>query len=248
MKSRSVSFSINRRVLLTIATVAVLFGAALHASTQALAQTDPLPSWNDVPSKRAITEFVARVTQQGGPDFVPPAERIATFDNDGTLWVEHPMYVQLAFALDRVKALAPLHPEWKDTQPFKAVLEGDMKTLAESGEHGMAELVMATHAGMTTEEFEKIVTDWLATARDARFKRAYTELSYLPMIELARLSARQRVQDLHRLGRRRRVHAAVDRAGLRRAAGASRRLLDQDQVPDARRQAGVVPFAGGEFH
>ena len=185
MKSRSVSFSINRRVLLTIAaTVAVLFGAALPASTQALAQTDPLPSWNDVPSKRAITDFVARVTRQGGPDFVPPAQRIATFDNDGTLWVEHPMYVQLAFALDRVKALAPLHPEWKETQPFKAVLEGDMKTLGESGEHGMAELVMATHAGMTTEEFEKIVTDWLATARDARFKRAYTELSYLPMIEL----------------------------------------------------------------
>ena len=185
MKSRSVSFSINRRVLLTIAaTLALLFGAALPASTQALAQTDPLPSWNDGPSKRAITDFVARVTRQGGPDFVPPAQRIATFDNDGTLWVEHPMYAQMAFVLDRVKALAPLHPEWKDTQPFKAVLEGDMKTLGESGEHGMVELVMATHAGMTTEEFQKIVTDWLATARHPRFKRPYTELSYLPMIEL----------------------------------------------------------------
>ncbi len=179
------SFSIDRRALLTsAATVAVLFGAALPASTQALAQADLLPSWNDVASKRAITGFVARVTRQGGPDFVPPAERIATFDNDGTLWVEHPMYVQLAFALDRVKALAPLHPEWKDAQPFKAVLAGDMKTLADSGEHGMAELVTATHAGMTTEEFGKIVSDWLATARDARFKRPYTELSYLPMIEL----------------------------------------------------------------
>ncbi|MGB7100200.1 MAG: HAD family hydrolase [Xanthobacteraceae bacterium] len=166
------------------ATVAVLFGAALPASTQALAQTDPLPSWNDGASKRAITEFVARVTRQGRPDFVPPPERIATFDNDGTLWVEHPMYVQMAFVLDRVKALAPLHPEWRDTQPFKAVLEGDMKTLAESGEHGLLELGMATHAGMTTEEFENIVTDWLATARDPRFKRRYTELSYLPMIEL----------------------------------------------------------------
>jgi len=166
------------------ATVAILSGAAVPALKPAQAQSDPLPSWNDGASKRAITEFVARVTRQGGPDFVPPAERIATFDNDGTLWVEHPMYVQLAFALDRVKALAPLHPEWKETQPFKAVLEGDMKTLGESGEHGMAELVMATHAGMTTEEFEKIVTDWLATARDARFKRPYTELSYLPMIEL----------------------------------------------------------------
>jgi len=185
VKSTSVSFGINRRVLLTMAaTIAVLFGPALPNLSQAQAQNDPLPSWNDVPSKRAITDFVARVTRQGGPDFVPSAERIATFDNDGTLWVEHPMYVQLAFALDRVKALAPLHPEWKDTQPFKAVLEGDMKTLAESGEHGMAELVMASHAGMTTEEFEKIVSDWLATARDPRFKRPYTELSYLPMIEL----------------------------------------------------------------
>ena len=144
----------------------------------------PLPSWNDGANKRAITDFVARVTQQGGPDFVPPAERIATFDNDGTLWVEHPMYTQLAFALDRVKALAALHPEWKNTQPFKAALEGDMETLAELGEHGMAELVMATHAGMTTEEFQKIVTDWFATARHPRFKRPYTELSYQPMIEL----------------------------------------------------------------
>ena len=95
------------------------------------------------------------MTQEGSPNFVPPAERIATFDNDGTLWVEHPMYIQLAFALDRAKALAPLHPEWKNTQPFKAALEGDMKTLAEAGEHGMAELVMATHAGMTTEEFRE---------------------------------------------------------------------------------------------
>jgi hypothetical protein len=146
--------------------------------------TDALPSWNDGASKRTITDFVARVTQQGGPDFVPLPERIATFDNDGTLWMEHPMYVQLAFALDRVKAMAPLHPEWKDMQPFKAVLEGDMKALAASGEHGMAVLVMATHAGMTTEEFQKIVADWLVTARDPKFKRPHTELSYQPMIEL----------------------------------------------------------------
>jgi hypothetical protein len=177
--------NINRRVLLAMAgTAAVLFGSALPTLKYAQAQTDPLPSWNEGTSKRAITEFVARVTRQGGPDFVPPAERIATFDNDGTLWVEHPMYLQMAFVLDRIKALAPLHPEWNGTQPFKAVLEGDMKTLAEAGEHALLELGMATHAGMTTEEFEKIVTDWLATARDARFKRPYTELSYLPMIEL----------------------------------------------------------------
>ena len=143
-----------------------------------------LPSWNEGATKQAILNFVAAVTREGSADFVPPAERIATFDNDGTLWVEHPMYTQLAFGLDRVKALAALHPEWKNTQPFKAALEGDMKTLAELGEHGMAELVMATHAGMTTEEFQKIVIDWFATARHPRFKRPYTELSYQPMIEL----------------------------------------------------------------
>ena len=156
----------------------------MSARAQTSASGGTLPSWNDGATKQAILNFVAAVTQEGSPNFVPPAERIATFDNDGTLWVEHPMYIQLAFALDRVKALAPLHPEWKNTQPFKAALEGDMKTLAEAGEHGMAELVMATHAGMTTEEFEKIVIDWFATARHPRFKRPYTELSYQPMIEL----------------------------------------------------------------
>jgi hypothetical protein len=136
------------------------------------------------PAKQAIVDFVGRVTKAGAPDFVAPAERIATFDNDGTLWVEQPMYVQMAFALDRVKALAPLHPEWKDTQPFKAVLERDMKTLAEAGERGLVEVIMVTHAGMTTSEFAKIVTDWLATARDPRFKRPHTELVYQPMLEV----------------------------------------------------------------
>jgi hypothetical protein len=168
------------------ALVGALIGVAvsLGGASQASAQSDPLPSWNDTPTKQAIVEFVRRVTTTGGPDFVAPAERIATFDNDGTLWVEQPMYVQMAFALDRVKALAPLHPEWKDKQPFKAVLEGDMKALADAGEHGLVELVMVTHAGMTTDEFSKIVTDWLATARDARFKRPHTELVYQPMLEL----------------------------------------------------------------
>jgi phosphoserine phosphatase len=154
----------------------------LFAGT-ALAQ-DALPSWNDGASKTAIVEFVARVTRQGGPDFVAPAERIAVFDNDGTLWSEQPGPVQLAFALDRVKALAPQHPEWKDKQPFKAALEGDMKALAEAGDRGFLDLVMATHAGMTTDEFTKIVTDWLATARHPRFNRPYTELAYQPMLEL----------------------------------------------------------------
>ena len=173
---------VSRRVLLSaLATLPVL---SISASAQTAASGDMLPSWNEGATKQTILNFVAAVTREGSADFVPPAERIATFDNDGTLWVEHPMYTQLAFGLDRVKALAALHPEWMNTQPFKAALEGDMKTLAELGEHGMAELVMATHAGMTTEQFQKIVIDWFATARHPRFKRPYTELSYQPMIEL----------------------------------------------------------------
>ncbi|WP_376776740.1 HAD family hydrolase [Rhizobium laguerreae] len=162
----------------------IALGAALLHATSPFAQSDPLPSWNDTASKAAIVSFVEKVTGQGSPDFVPENERIAVFDNDGTLWVEHPMYTQLAFALDRVKALAPQHPEWKETQPFKAVLEGDMKTLAASGEKGLMELIMTTHAGMTSGDFQKVVTDWLASARDPKFKRPYTELVYQPMIEL----------------------------------------------------------------
>jgi hypothetical protein len=154
------------------------------APAQSATSAGPLPSWNEGATKQSILDFVAAVTREGSPDFVPPAGRIATFDNDGTLWVEHPMYTQMAFALDRVKALAPLHPEWKDTQPFKAALEGDMKTLAASGEHGLMALLVATHTGMTANEFQKIVLDWIATARDPRFKRPYTDLAYLPMIEL----------------------------------------------------------------
>ncbi len=186
MSPKPPSSGMNRRALLSALAMLPMSRSLLPISAQAQTRAAgaALPSWNDGATKQAILNFVAAVTREGSPDFVPRAERIATFDNDGTLWVEHPMYTQLAFALDRVKALAPLHPEWKNAQPFKAALEGDMKTLAESGEHGMAELVMATHAGMTTEEFEKIVTDWFATARHPRFKRPYTELSYQPMIEL----------------------------------------------------------------
>ncbi|MBD9373323.1 haloacid dehalogenase-like hydrolase [Rhizobium sp. ARZ01] len=158
--------------------------AFLIAATAAQAQPDPLPSWNDTAPKKAIVAFVERVTKENTPGFVPEPERIAVFDNDGTLWVEHPMYTQLAFALDRVKVLAPEHPEWKDQQPFKAVLDGDMKALAAAGEKGLVELIMTTHAGMTVYQFQQIVTDWIATARDPRFKRPYTELVYQPMLEL----------------------------------------------------------------
>jgi phosphoserine phosphatase len=146
--------------------------------------TDPLPSWNDSPSKTAIIQFVERVTKEGGPGFVPPAERIATFDNDGTLWSEMPIYFQLVFAIDRVKALAPQHPEWKTQQPFKAAIDGDPKTLIASGEKGLVEMVMATHTGMTTEEFAQTAAAWLATAKHPRFKRLYTDLVFQPMLEL----------------------------------------------------------------
>lgn len=161
---------------------ALLFVAAQFSS--ASAQTDPLPSWNDGPAKLAIVSFVSDVTREGSPGFTAVPERIATFDNDGTLWAEHPMYFQLAFAFERVKALAPLHPEWTEMQPVKAVLEGDMKIFAELGERGASEVIMATHAGMSTAEFETIVTDWLAIARHPRFQRPYTDLVYQPMVEL----------------------------------------------------------------
>ncbi|KQO86038.1 haloacid dehalogenase [Methylobacterium sp. Leaf90] len=157
--------------------------AAVWASTAA-AQTDPLPSWNEGPTKQAIVAFVTDVTREGSPDFVPPAERIATFDNDGTLWIEQPIYVQFAFALARLKELAPLHPEWKDRQPFKAALEGNLAALAAAGEQGAADIVAATHAGMTPEAFRQNVRDWLAMARHPRFDRPYEELLYQPMLEV----------------------------------------------------------------
>ena len=146
--------------------------------------TEPLLSWNDGEAKQAIRAFVEKVTTPGSPDFVPPAERIATFDNDGTLWVEQPMYTQLAFALDRIRELAPHHPEWKTKQPYRAVLENDLETLAAAGQEGLVELVIASHAGMTTTEFEAIVTGWQEKARHPRFDRRYSELVYQPMLEL----------------------------------------------------------------
>ena len=150
----------------------------------AQAGADPLPSWNDGASRKAIIEFVARVTRKGGPEFVPPVDRIATFDNDGTLWSEQPIYNQLAFALDRVKVLAPKHPEWTQKQPYKGVLEGDMKAVAAAGEKGAAEIVAVTHAGTTTAEFEQIVTTWIGSARHPKTGRLYTEMVYGPMLEL----------------------------------------------------------------
>jgi phosphoglycolate phosphatase-like HAD superfamily hydrolase len=162
-----------------IALLATTF--ACFTATQA---QDSLPSWNEGPSKKSIVDFVAKVTQKGSPEFVPPAERIAAFDNDGTLWAEQPLYFQFLFAIDRVKALAPQHPEWKDQEPFASLLKGDTKAALAGGERAMVEIVISTHAGMTTDEFNKIVSDWIATARHPTTKRLYKEMVYQPMLEL----------------------------------------------------------------
>ncbi len=158
----------------------------VHPPLSALAQanTDPLPSWNDGATKNAITDFVAGVTKEGGADFVPPSERIATFDNDGTLWAEQPMYFQLLFVLHRVGAMAPDHPEWKKKEPFASVLKGDVKGALASGEKGLMEMLAATHTGMTTEEFSKTVSDWIATAKHPKTGELLTGMVYQPMLEL----------------------------------------------------------------
>ena len=148
-----------------------------------MAGTDPLPSWNEGSTKQSIVDFIRGVTA-GGPDFVKPEDRIAVFDNDGTLWSEQPFYFQVAFALDRVKAMAPQHPEWKDNPLFTAALNNDLKTVAAGGLKGLLELATVTHAGMTTDEFAKIVADWIASARHPKFNRLYTDIIYQPMLEL----------------------------------------------------------------
>jgi phosphoserine phosphatase len=162
----------------------VLVIAALGMASVPVRAADPLPSWNDGPSKTAIQKFVAEVTKEGAATFVPPAERIATFDNDGTLWSEQPVYFQVAFALERVKALAPQHPEWKTQEPFKTLLAGDVKGALAQGEKAILGIVAASHSGMTTEEFSKSVSDWAASAKHPRSGRLYTEMVYQPMLEL----------------------------------------------------------------
>jgi phosphoserine phosphatase len=166
---------------LAVALGLLLLLAVTHGPARA---TDFLPSWNDGDSKARIVGFVERVTDPASRDYVPPAERIAVFDNDGTLWTEQPAYFQLAFVFDRVAALAPEHPEWRTQEPFKSLLAGDMAGVAKAGEHGLLEMMAATHAGMTSDEFARIVSDWLASARHPRFGQPYTELTYAPMREL----------------------------------------------------------------
>ena len=177
MKSNRTYFKLSRLAALTLYVL-------LLAVVGAYAQNDQLPSWNDGKTKQSIVAFVEKVTKAGSPDFVPVAERIATFDNDGTLWCEQPVPVQLYFALDRVKALAPQHPEWKTKEPFASLLKGDLKTALAGGDHAILDLFMATHTGMTTVEFEKIVKDWIATAKHPKTDKLYTEMVYQPMLEL----------------------------------------------------------------
>jgi hypothetical protein len=145
---------------------------------------DPLPSWNDTAPKRAIVTFVEQVTREGSTNFVPIAERIATFDNDGTLWTEQPLVFQCYFIANRIKTLAPQHPEWKSKEPFASVLKGDMNSAFASGMRTLSEMIIATQSEITTDEFEKLVTDWIATARHPETKRLYTEMVFQPMIEL----------------------------------------------------------------
>jgi hypothetical protein len=166
-------------VLLVLIAVALIGWIAVPAIA-----ADPLPSWNDGEAKQLIIEFVSKVSKQGSSDFVPVEERIATFDNDGTLWAEQPMYFQLLFAIDRVKALAPQHPEWQEKEPFASLLKGDVKGALADGMKSVVEIIMATHAGMTTTEFETIVSDWITTARHPTTKRPYTEMVYQPMLEV----------------------------------------------------------------
>ena len=164
--------------------VAAAAALVVALSSEVAWAADPLPSWNDGPARKAIVDFVGKVTAPGGPAFVPPAERIATFDHDGTLWAEQPLYFQFLFAIDRVKALAPQHPEWKEQEPFASLLKGDVKAALAGGERAVVEIVTATHAGVTTEEFDGLAKGWLATARHPRSGRLYTEMAYQPMLEL----------------------------------------------------------------
>ena len=161
-----------------------VIAASLLRAVPSLAQGDSLPSWNDGPNKQSIIDFVTRTTTPGGRDWIPIPERIATFDNDGTLWTEQPMYFQTIFAMDRVKATVARHPEWRTTEPFRSVLADDRAQLALMGEKGMLEIMAASHAGLTTEEFRRSVLEWIATARHPQFKRPYTDLVYQPMLEL----------------------------------------------------------------
>lgn len=209
---------------------------------------DPLPSWNDMAPKKAITTFVEKVTTPGSPGFVPPAERIATFDNDGCLWAEQPMYFQADFIFDRIKALAPQHPEWMTQEPFASVLKGDFKTALAGGEHSLLEMTMATHAGMSTNEFEKIVTDWLATAKHPTAGKLYTEMVYQPMLELLAYLGANGFKTFIVSGGGIEFMRPYTRARAWHPARAGHWQQHQNKIRSARRSAGARASAGGQLY
>jgi hypothetical protein len=198
MKSRDTFSGLSRRTILSTCATLPIFSSLLPDPARAQPErengpalpagqplaSDLLQSWNDTPAKKAIFDFVERVTKQDSPDYVPPAERIATFDNDGTLWAEQPMYTQFLFALDRVKVLAPQHPDWKAKEPFASMLKGDVANILAAGEPAIIEMVVATHSGMTSLEFNQIVRNWIATAKHPVTGRLFIEMVYQTMLEL----------------------------------------------------------------
>lgn len=184
MSIRATLLSITRRRWLAGAALSVALAAC--APLTRMPAADPLPSWNDGPTRQRIVDFVEAVTAEGGKDYVAPADRIAVFDNDGTLWLEYPLYTQFKFVLDRIQALAPQHPEWKDKEPFKAALAGDLRGVMAGGEKALVELLLAAQSGVSTAQFGAVVNEWLAKAQDPRFKRPYDTLTYQPMQELLR--------------------------------------------------------------
>ena len=225
--------------MMTRALAVALLAALTAGGAVRLQAADPLPSWNDGPARRSVVAFVENVTREGATGYVPPAERIAVFDNDGTLWSEQPMYFQAFFIFDRIKALAPQHPEWKDKEPFASVLKGDVKAALAGGEHALLEMAMATHAGTTTEEFDRIVADWIATAKHPKTGRLYTEMVYQPMLELlAYLRANGFKTFIVSGGGIEFMRPWAERVyGI--PPGAGDRQQHQDEVRDARRQAGA---------
>jgi hypothetical protein len=195
-----------------------------------MVDAQPLPSWNDGAAKSAILDFVAQITKEGAANFVPPAERITTFDNDGTLWCEQPLQVQFFFMFDRVKELSAKDPALVERLPYKAVLERDYNTLFGLGKQALFELAFATHAGTTDEDFDRVARGWLATAKHPQFGRLFKECAYRPQVELLDYLRGEWFQDLHRISRRHRLHARVLRGGLRRRTGAGNRIKRKDAL------------------
>ena len=219
--------TITRRDLIKSSAAIVALGAF---SRSAEASDDPLPSWNDGASKKAILSFVKDTTEKSSSKYVEPNDRVATFDQDGTLWTEHPLYTQAMFALHRLGTMAPQHPEWKGTEPFKSVLAGDREAMSKFSEKDWMEIVAVTHAGMGTEEFLALVKPWITTAKAPRFDRLFTDLVYQPMLEVMRYLREKDFRVYIVTGRRTGIRARLQRSGVWRSARTGRRLKHRNQV------------------